>query len=759
MQKIIISLLLLTFTVNSFCQTIQKGLVREMNSKKKPIAGVQIKYIHAKATDSDITGAFTLVFERNVQPGQTIILEEIKKNGFEVVNDKNLQQLKLSNDTKFEEDIILAKSGVIDSAKAVFHGASIKALTAGLKREKESLMAQLKNAKLSQDEYFKKLESLQEEFDKQNTLIAKYADEFARINFDDVSHVYQDALTLFKNGKIQACISKLDSLQLLKRADRRIEVRNETIKKLKENEKGIREDIKLMQLAAKTNILSFEYNKAETYFDKIYELDSTDINILRETANFYREQHRYEKAKNFYSKIIAHPQAQKWQKANAYSDLGDLYSITGDLTKAQVFFQNFSDAYAILFKADTNSFHKNNLAISYSKLGETYTSLGNLNKALELYELRAKIGKELYDAYPKNVDFKNGLAISYEKLGETHTSLGNLNKALEFYDIETKLFKELYHAYPNNVDFKNGLAISYSKLGEVHTSLGNLNKALGFYEISSKIAKENYDAYPNNVSFKGGLSISYEKLGETHTSLDSLNKALKFFEMETKLKKELYEAYPNNVSFKNGLAISYSKLGSTHTSLGNLDTALKFHEIRSKISKELYYAYPNNVIFKNGLAISYEKLGSTHTSLGNFNKAFEFFETENKIFKELYDAYLNNVSFKNGLAISYEKLGETHTSLGNLNKALEFYEKDLTITRELYDAYPNNVSFKNGLAICYYKLAMIVEAKDLEKAISYLKESVKHFEELIKNSTNFIPYIKQYFMINGHLNDLIYKRK
>jgi tetratricopeptide (TPR) repeat protein len=74
-----------------------------------------------------------------------------------------------------------------------------------------------------------------------------------------------------------------------------------------------------------------------------------------------------------------------------------------------------------------------------------------------------ELSKELYEAYPQNVDFKNGLAISY---------------------------------------FKNGLAISYSKLGETHTSLGNLEQALKFFEDFSKLFKELYEAYPQNVSFK-----------------------------------------------------------------------------------------------------------------------------------------------------------------------------------------------------------------------------------------------------------------
>lgn len=117
--------------------------------------------------------------------------------------------------------------------------------------------------------------------------------------------------------------------------------------------------------------------------------------------------------------------------------------------------------------------------------GKTQSSLENLDKALAFFERYNQLEKELYEAYPNNVEFKNNLAISYERIGAKHSSLENLDKALEFFEKFKDLEKELYEAYPNNVQFKNNLAISYFKLGDFYKN-SDKEKAKIYYLESKK---------------------------------------------------------------------------------------------------------------------------------------------------------------------------------------------------------------------------------------------------------------------------------
>ena len=81
----------------SAAQVTQKGLVREFNKNKRPLEGVSVQFFKATSTESDREGKFTLTFERSKEIGKAISLMEVKKNGYELVNEKELQSVRLSS--------------------------------------------------------------------------------------------------------------------------------------------------------------------------------------------------------------------------------------------------------------------------------------------------------------------------------------------------------------------------------------------------------------------------------------------------------------------------------------------------------------------------------------------------------------------------------------------------------------------------------------------------------------------------------------
>jgi tetratricopeptide (TPR) repeat protein len=492
---------------------MQNGLVREQNSGKKPVDVVQVIFSQAAPATSDGAGKFSLAF-KGKKAGETVFMTEISKKGYELVNDKELQHITLSQAGQLPTDIILAKAGVLDAAKKEYYAISDKALKRGFEKQKALLRGELEKARLTEKQYQDQFETLQKQYDNQKKELDNLSEKFAKVNFDDVSALYQEALQLFKDGKIDDAIKKLEGADLNKQTDKIIKERKsieDDKKALAEREavlaKKQKEQMDAIQLLAQLYVSNLDIAKAETQYDQLLLLDSTDLDILTSVADFYRENHRYEKALCLYPKISAHPQAEEWQKANAYIFLGDLYRIIGNLDKAMEADTKAYQTYTTLSKnAPDNTFYKENLAVSYSKLGSTHTSLGNLDKALGFYEEEVKLFEELYAAYPTNVSFKNGLAISYEKLGETHTSLGNLDKALGFYEDYNRLKKELYAAYPTNVDFKNGLAISYSQLGRFFKDKKiDKKKARLYFEQCQRLWTELATSFPNYVEFQNNL--------------------------------------------------------------------------------------------------------------------------------------------------------------------------------------------------------------------------------------------------------------
>lgn len=639
-QLIVCTLFLLGLTCRLGAQNtiVQRGMVREINSGNKPIPGVTILFEDAKSQVSDQAGRFRLVFQ-DKQPGDLIFLEEIRKRGYELVNEKDFDVLMISRSDKLEVDVILAVEGTVDAEKKKYYNVSDEALLASFNREEKALRTELQQAKITQQDYLNKLNALKRAFERQKSSLDALAENFARVNFDDVDSLYQEALELFQAGKIESCKEKLEDAELLKRTDRRLQERKrikegqeELARQEAENEKGIREDIEKLKLLVRTYLLNFELLKAETVYDQLIKLDSTDLEILWDAANFYREQYRYEKAFGLYRKIIEHPKTNDREKADAYGFLGDLHIQVGNYPDGLKAYEQFNHAYDTLRKAvpDNPSF-KNNLAVSYEKLGYFYRRSGKIDTALTFFWKRSHLGEELCEDYPQNLELKQNLAFSYEKLGDTYTDLEEWDSALVYFRKQADLFEQLLQADPGNAQFKNGLAIAYTELGSIFTRIGPLDSIRVYYMADFFLTKELSEENPYDLEFRKNLAISYQQVGDLYGATGVLDTALVYYKRFHDLTKELHERYPRNLEFKNTFAISYFKLVLLYAELSDLKAAQSKFQEGTVLFEELQdYGFQNvDVDFKIGLAYSYWKLGDSYykrkemTEAGNYLKQAE----------------------------------------------------------------------------------------------------------------------------------------
>ncbi|MCB0642349.1 MAG: hypothetical protein KDC44_11950, partial [Phaeodactylibacter sp.] len=137
-MKKLLSTALFLFLVAALMAQVQSGLVRRLNSNKSPIPGVYIKFEDAKGDISDTQGKFVLRFEGK-KPGQLLFKKEIFKDGYELVNEKDFELIKLSDTDQLGVDVILAEAGTVDAAKKEYYNVSEEALLAGFNREKKEL--------------------------------------------------------------------------------------------------------------------------------------------------------------------------------------------------------------------------------------------------------------------------------------------------------------------------------------------------------------------------------------------------------------------------------------------------------------------------------------------------------------------------------------------------------------------------------------------------------------------------------------------
>ncbi len=544
-KEIILLLMMLLWVTSVSSQPSQKGSVREFNSGKKPIAGVAIQFLGAISTESDMKGRFDLKFTNSKKDGDPITFVDAKKTGYEVVNEKQLESLRLSADGILPTDLILAKAGVIKAAKAEFAGASIKVLTEEYEREKAMLLKKVNDAQIKEEEYNEQIRLLRIEFERQEKHLDELAKVFARVNFDDISEAYKEALNLYKEGKLDEAINRLESENLGKQIrdilleEKRLGRAKEQMKYQEQifNQKK-NEQIEMLLSLVDMYQLKFKPLKSKGIIDTLLLLDTTDIRILVKAADFYRVQsssalmlivnskfkehpkaeewrttfiQSHTEALSFYQKILAHPEAKPSRRANSHSAIGNLYATMGKSDMALLHFEKNYEIYLNLLRKDSSIFNKSNFSISNQWLGDIYSTLGDYSKSLQFYQKYNDLKKELYEANPKNERIKMGLAISYSKLGDIYTSLNSLNKALESYQAFNNHAKELYDAFPNIANVKNLLASSYINLAEVFKNT-DIDKAIENAELAVKHYSELIIISPESGLYNHNHSIITKKL-------------------------------------------------------------------------------------------------------------------------------------------------------------------------------------------------------------------------------------------------------
>ena len=215
--------LLLFFILQLNAQTIQRGTVVEMNSGNKPVAGASIMAVGAIPADSDGNGAFQLVFSK-AKPGAQVVVSQIYKEGYELVNEVDIRDWILSDSYTFK--IVLCKKGSLDISRRKFYDIgqdryyTLYLQAQGeLKKEKES-------NKLTQKEYADALEVAMGEYERAMSQLTYYADKFARINKDDLNELDAKALSLMEEGRVEDAIKVYEDAEILKKFTEKVSQRD-----------------------------------------------------------------------------------------------------------------------------------------------------------------------------------------------------------------------------------------------------------------------------------------------------------------------------------------------------------------------------------------------------------------------------------------------------------------------------------------------------------------------------------------------------
>jgi tetratricopeptide (TPR) repeat protein len=313
MRKIVLYIILIVPFI-LYSQIKVNGLITEPNTNpylkstiKKPVKGVQIISLDAIASvTSNDNGYFLLSFTKKPDKGQ--VNAKFIKQGYELFNSDFINNWFLSEDMKFVYPIKMCPVGTIAKLTQESKDNQLQTLYNKFQIQK----VKLDEAKLDNQKYNEQLQVLQAKLEANEKLIVQCAEQFAHIDFDDVSESYRKAYLLYNQGKLDSCIIILNNANLLRRSELRIhedkiiiQIQGELNKRKEDNELGKAQDLQALFFLARSYCLNFDYKNASLVYDRTLEIDSTQSTLLLEVANFYLRNNEYFKAFRVFKKILS----------------------------------------------------------------------------------------------------------------------------------------------------------------------------------------------------------------------------------------------------------------------------------------------------------------------------------------------------------------------------------------------------------------------------------------------------------------------
>ncbi|MGB1206223.1 MAG: tetratricopeptide repeat protein, partial [Chitinophagales bacterium] len=470
-----------------------KGVIEYVN-----LAQVEDDFDSANPDATDSEGKFTLNYIGVAQ--NDAVSFSVKKAGLKVVN---IDRLNVTLGKNEATQIYMCEPEVLAENKKRYYKigktAGEKQLKIKLQQAKEELALLERAVDVNviqiqdKNEQIRFLEQQGQNLDKHAKELAK---RFAHENFDEASALSQKAFRLFQEGKIYEALDVLDIKRLdadLKKADEAIAKGEDLIRagtKMKATgEKGKQLIVKDCMLGAEMAQAVFEFEKAEAYFEKAIQADSTNLSNLWKYAFYLAKQNKFNKAEQLYEKCLDLAKTP-YERATFLNNLGALLATKNELEKAE---QAYEEALSIYRKLaaknpDAYLFY---VATPLNNLGALLADKNELEKAEQAYEEALSIYRKLAEKNP--AAYLPYVATSLNNLGALLADKNELEKAEQAYEEALSIRRKLAEKNPDA--YLPYVATSLNNLGILYQAKNELEKAEQAYEetlsIYRKLAEKN----------------------------------------------------------------------------------------------------------------------------------------------------------------------------------------------------------------------------------------------------------------------------
>jgi tetratricopeptide (TPR) repeat protein len=555
-----------------------RGIVKLQSSGSQPLSDVKISAFGANPVYSNSSGQFELIFA-NKKPGAAVNLFVLKE-GFEVINDKELESVVIRDNPDDLVIIVLAKMGERARQALAYYDIIIDNTNENYKKELKSIQNQL-DALVEDDANRKSLRDQIEILQQEKMSLLEKAEELsqqlASVDMDMASDLAQDAYARFKSGDIKSALIVLNDDILEKNLKEAQEIKAKLQREVMKSDSAISQCIENYMIKARFCVSDRNYDEAIRNYKKAIEADSNNVGNLIEAGDFCNNINDQVQAIRFYNSALT--KSTSWSvKARLLLELGHQYMYNDNYTVAETSFNQALELVNSL-EDNKNDQHQNILADIYMSIGRMYLELNNDIKGEE--------------AYLKSKSIINKLAAKdkskYEvKVAEVQQAIGNLYSKLQRFEQADSAFRESLDIYKRMAElapnkYQSSLAASYSGMAIYYARNEKYEDAeeafLQSINIYEELEEKNPSLYESNLaSVKMGLSVMYYHSGQYQASGKGYKETLEIY-------SRLAEENPRR--FEPFLARVYLNMGSLFSTLGDYKQSEETYNTSRFIRKRL----------------------------------------------------------------------------------------------------------------------------------------------------------------------------
>lgn len=299
-------------------QSIQKGIVSELNSGNNPIPGVDINAIGSSIASSDDNGYFSIAFLKK-DNGEPVMIEHIYKKGYELVNQEDVHDWIFSQKIPFK--IVMCKEGFLGESKRKYYNIGEEYYGEKYQKSITELKNQKKLNQISEQQFILSLNEANEQLKKSRENLGYYADKFSRINKDDLNGIDKLAVEFLEQGKIDEAIKVYEDARILDKFLEKLRLRDTASFNIRAITPLLLNQVNLL---IQKNRMA-ERMKADTILHTIAKSDTQNFDLTYRYATFLLQEDKLSISLKWYTIALLAAKSEE-QKRQVMDDLNSLYS-------------------------------------------------------------------------------------------------------------------------------------------------------------------------------------------------------------------------------------------------------------------------------------------------------------------------------------------------------------------------------------------------------------------------------------------------